>query len=99
MSRALLQEGGGDAPAPGGAPVLFGEQEILDAVTWGSGAFNPFQTPGVMVADWLGFVVVSASEMNCARAPVFCAATHPAHDLDCLFRVAWADTHTLSLSL
>ena len=61
MSRALLQDGGGDAPAPGGAPVLFGEQEILDAVTWGSGAFNPFQTPAVMVADWLGFVIVRGS--------------------------------------
>jgi hypothetical protein len=63
MSRALLQDGGGDAPAPGGAPVLFGEQEILDAVTWGSGAFNPFQTPAVMVADWLGFVILGGSSI------------------------------------
>jgi bacteriorhodopsin len=67
LSMMRRQEGGGGGGGDGGggasgpAPKLFGEQEILEAVTWGSGAWNPFQSPAVLVADWLGFIVLGGS--------------------------------------
>mmetsp|Transcript_32651 Transcript_32651/g.82343 ORF Transcript_32651/g.82343 Transcript_32651/m.82343 type:complete len:399 (-) Transcript_32651:156-1352(-) len=67
LSMMRRQEGGGDGGGGGGdgggggPPKMFGEQEIVEAITWGSGAFNPFQTPAVLVADWLGLIVLGGS--------------------------------------
>jgi hypothetical protein len=58
----------GSLPEP---ESLFAEQEIFDVIT-GKNPDNPFTSPAVVVADWLGFIIVGLLRVPIAVNSAIC---------------------------